>query len=612
MSDPRMPQPIIDWMQARDWGSHHLEWHFVRQWDLQPSTNISWAISQGWSRASRQEGQVGNGLEFLVMHRAMIELLRENFPAHVGLFSGWSTVPTNPNSPSDPMPVNGQPRAFDANMTLAIRSLSSNSYLASLPSDDRLGLMIETRLRPVPGNPRAISSDPTTGLHNYIHSRFSDATSDIDMGNPLRNLGNQTFWRLHGWIDARWTAYRLAKGLPAEDATLRSLIDAEKAHLNMSHMHHGPMAMARGASLESVSISESALDMPQSVARPFEDTPQKRFAAMMSSGKPPQTIEELREWVQTAIELEWFTLPPYLTALWSIRNDTSEHAIVSRIVRGVAVQEMLHMSLACNLLVALGGHPEMNVASRYPRYPDYPPGIALSQMVSLQSISIEAVKLFMEIEKPSHEPISIPMLMEALKISVPTIGDFYNLIVQGLELVNPSFIAAGQLVTEKFRELIIIDSLAAAKEAIKTIVDQGEGTPTSPSQGDSNQLAHYYQFQQIVDGVRYVQLPDKSFAQDPSKPITFPASTEIFPLALVPAGGYPGVYEAERFDTLYTDLIASLQEAWDTGNSNALDATVDAMYGLTDAAKELMSLDAPTGDGKMGPAFLYRHQLLRL
>ena len=31
------------------------------------------------------------------------------------------------------------------------------------------------------------------------------------------NLQNKIFWRLHGWIDARWTKFRAAKGLTETD-----------------------------------------------------------------------------------------------------------------------------------------------------------------------------------------------------------------------------------------------------------------------------------------------------------------------------------------------------------------------------------------------------------
>jgi hypothetical protein len=40
------------------------------------------------------------------MHRVMIGILTEQFPAHAGLFAGWSTPPTDPNDANDPVSPN--------------------------------------------------------------------------------------------------------------------------------------------------------------------------------------------------------------------------------------------------------------------------------------------------------------------------------------------------------------------------------------------------------------------------------------------------------------------------------------------------------------------------
>src|SRR2546423_719300 len=90
MADQALPTPIRTWMKDRDWGTHHLEWHTTRRWDTLSAAQLDWAMQQGWQRASRQEGEAGNGFEFLLMHRAMVELLREQFPRDTSLFEGWT------------------------------------------------------------------------------------------------------------------------------------------------------------------------------------------------------------------------------------------------------------------------------------------------------------------------------------------------------------------------------------------------------------------------------------------------------------------------------------------------------------------------------------------
>src|SRR5215469_8060220 len=68
-----------------------------------------------------------------------------------------------------------------------------------------------------------------------------------------------------------------------------------------------------------------------------------------------------------AIKLEHATIPPYLTALWSLRQGTNT-AIQGRI-RNIVVQEMKHMASAANILNALDGAPEIDQTDFIPTYP---------------------------------------------------------------------------------------------------------------------------------------------------------------------------------------------------------------------------------------------------
>lgn len=583
-------------MASYGWGMHQLQWHNERQWDLMSPGSRQAAIALGWGRARRQEGDPGNGLDFLVMHRAMIELLRENFPGQAKRLQGWSTVPTDPNDPSEPMPFNRQPREFTSSMRTAVSNLESSSFLRTLASDDALGLYIQSRRLRGATNP-----DSTAGIHHYLHNRFSMPGDPADLGDPSLHLNNARFWRLHGWLDSRWTAYRQAKGLPPEDPTLRALIDAEKSHM----LAHGPMreraATARG---RVVTRALHLRSIPQSLRRSFEETPQRRFAAAMASDEVPDTIEELREMAQLAIELEWFTLPPYLTALWSLK-DRDQHPEIRNILLSVAMEEMLHMALNCNLLVGLGGSPKLLDPQRFPKYPDFPPGIALSRPVALQAFSREALELFMEIEKPSHDPIPIPTRsLEATLAKAPTIGEFYARLLKGIELVNPPWITARQVTSPLMPDLKVIDSIDAARQAIGLIVEQGEGTTASAKAGEfSDELAHYYRYQQILDGMLYSRQPDGSFIKDPDQPVTFPDPSAIHEIGVVPAGGYPEVEASMKFDRNYTNMITKLQETWDSGDSDLLNHSFAQMHSLTARAQALMATPRPDGNGVCAPAF---------
>ena len=71
-----------------------------------------------------------------------------------------------------------------------------------------------------------------------------------------------------------------------------------------------------------------------------------------------RTVEDLREHLQWAIELEHSTLPPYLTALYSIKDGHNTEA--AEVIQSVFLEEMLHMTLAANILNAVGGAPEID------------------------------------------------------------------------------------------------------------------------------------------------------------------------------------------------------------------------------------------------------------
>ena len=76
---------------------------------------------------------------------------------------------------------------------------------------------------------------------------------------------------------------------------------------------------------------------------------------------------ELFKNLQTAIELEHSTIPPYLAAYFTIHQDTN--AFAWEVIRSVFMEEMLHMTLACNIMNAVGGKPFIDHPKFIPSYP---------------------------------------------------------------------------------------------------------------------------------------------------------------------------------------------------------------------------------------------------
>ena len=77
------------------------------------------------------------------------------------------------------------------------------------------------------------------------------------------------------------------------------------------------------------------------------------LTASVSEQIPPGdwTLEILRSNLQAAVDLEFWTIPFYLSALYSVRDQTAEEY---QLIRSVVAQEMLHFELAGNVANAYG------------------------------------------------------------------------------------------------------------------------------------------------------------------------------------------------------------------------------------------------------------------
>ena len=87
------------------------------------------------------------------------------------------------------------------------------------------------------------------------------------------------------------------------------------------------------------------------------------------------SAEDLVGLVQEAMRLEFATIPPYLTAMLSLKP--GQNRDIWWAIHDVVVDEMLHLLIGCNLLNALGGRPVLDDRKFVPKYPGtLPLGIA--------------------------------------------------------------------------------------------------------------------------------------------------------------------------------------------------------------------------------------------
>jgi hypothetical protein len=340
------------------------------------------------------------------------------------------------------------------------------------------------------------------------------------------------------------------------------------------------------------------------------------------------TLDDLKQALQIAIELEHATLPPYLTAYFSIIPGHNVKA--SAIIRSVLMEEMLHMSLACNLLNAIGGSPEINTPGFIPVYPTGLPGsLAPGLTVNLRKCSIDQIRdVFMAIEEPGQmaipafeidgETVVSPELPGEIETNQMTIGWFYYIIKCGfIKLVNElghDAVFNGDP-SRQLRswhgtgDMIPVECLDDAICAIHEIVEQGEGaSPFNPDDG-YDELAHYYKFAEIVEGRTIEILPDDEGYSYTGPVIPFDEK-----------GVYnmidnPGLYrysddsaakiKSEMFNKSYTNLLNVLHKMFN-GHPEFEAKAIGMMFSLTVQARDLMTTPIEPGSDKMaGPSFRY-------
>ncbi len=329
--------------------------------------------------------------------------------------------------------------------------------------------------------------------------------------------------------------------------------------------------------------------------------------------KVPQSIEDIYALVQTAIDLEFSTLPPYLYAKFAI-PDGMNPAAADRL-QAIVGQEMIHMCLACNIMNALGGTVGINP----PTYPGPLPGdVGGKLQVHLYTFSEAAMQQGMAIETPEY-PIEFPVLKApgAEAEGPVTIGQFYAKLDAALSQLPPDAWTANhnQIGDAQFfqGQLFPVNNYDDAHQAISDIVSEGEGTPQVGGEGGSpldfeNELAHYYRFEEIYRNQMLVKADNKQ------------GYGWNGPLGVDWTAVYPAINDPEEYDfakesqavqdaqaacnAAFTSMVDELRSAFN-GNSGRLGNAVAAMFKLRMAA--LHALVTPLADGKSvaGPSFIY-------
>jgi CDGSH-type Zn-finger protein len=335
---------------------------------------------------------------------------------------------------------------------------------------------------------------------------------------------------------------------------------------------------------------------------------------------PITTLDDLRRHLQWAIALEHATLPPYMCALYSIVPGSNREA--SAAIASVLIEEMLHMTLAANVLNAIGGVPVLDAPDFVARYPAYLPHSANAFLVPLSRLSPATVETFMKIEKP--EGPNAPAESDRFD----TIGQFYRAIEDALTALCGALGERQVFSGDPARQVtpqsldyggsgrvVAVYDLASALAAIDEIEEQGEGLKHDEVwDGDRDmfhperdEVAHYFRYQAILRGRSY-RRGDTPASGPTGAPIEVDWAA-VYPMRDNPSeadfpAGSPIRTAMRAFNLVYSDLLRALQRAFN-GEPSRLAMTMAAMYELKSRARTLMQM--PTGDGTTtaGPSFEY-------
>jgi rubrerythrin len=313
-------------------------------------------------------------------------------------------------------------------------------------------------------------------------------------------------------------------------------------------------------------------------------------------------LNVIKQLLRTAIQLEFTTIPLYLTALWSIIDQSHP---VAKSIRAVAHEEMLHLSLLCNLLSALGERPILtgNVLPKFPSR--FPGGVHPEIELRLEGYGPSALQMFMEIERPEIPIQIIDEPAETFSEEDTTIGEFYEALLKAIKKLNPELDPKRQIAGPF--AWFVMTNLEQVEKAITLIMAQGEGARGVPYSRYPKYLSHYYRFKSLAMLTELLWDAEEMKLRKGSAIMPPP----VFTLAPASPNGYgPAAPRAltvahNRFEETYSEMLRLLENSWLEGGDKSFIRAIELMFELGILAQTIMRIGTPDGRGYC-PSFGYR------
>lgn len=339
--------------------------------------------------------------------------------------------------------------------------------------------------------------------------------------------------------------------------------------------------------------------------------------------------KELLEMLQKAVELEFATIPPYLTAAFSLFPNSNRSSF--QIIHSVYMEEMLHLVLAANVLNAIGGTVKLG-KDNIPTYPlmlDFKGAKFKNRefYINLERFNKSSIETFLAIELPDGWDEETPVKRGA-EIVVPgyTIGEFYESIKTQLIALCDEIGEENVFIGDENRQIgevyywsgggkaFEVRNLKDATEAIDVIVEQGEGSSLdSLADGDKEmfgqmeEVPHYFRFNEIYMERKY------KMDDNPRLPPTgevLPVDWHlVFPTKInCKSTDFEHNWELKtlntKFNQHFTLMIKGIEAALNGQRETLFSAIMNDMHGMAKIANRMVQIPIHDGEKETGsPSF---------
>jgi Ferritin-like len=316
--------------------------------------------------------------------------------------------------------------------------------------------------------------------------------------------------------------------------------------------------------------------------------------------------EDLWWLLAEACQLEHMIMCQYLFAEWTLKDKSDgltveQSEAVERwrgVLRGIAIEEMLHLALVANVMSSIGAAPYLG----RPNFPQRSGYFPESIQLDLMPFSEQALKHFLFLERPegmerqdavgfvptapSRDPLSASEAMPRGQEFL-TVGHLYRGIEDGLTRLTHDlgeralFVGSrrAQATPEMFGwpQVVAVTDLDSALRAVGEIIEQGEG-----ARGHWED-AHYGRFLGIWDEYRALRAADPTF--EPARPVVAAFTRQPFDLtAPVTVITNPEAHRVAEITTIAYEVLLHLLTRFFTHT----DETDEQLQLLISAAFDLM------------------------